>query len=210
MTEAQEKRLEELRRKHLEEIHKRKVEEEHLKQLRQVERKRAEELERKKARKSSQALLTDSILQEIDSTLKRGKNRPFLIIVAGLIIVVLLGNFFLSRGHDLPYYLDQIKPGMSYDEVSNIAPPVLVVKKRAPIEKNRSISIFAYFVEPDVHVASYMHLGYRGLFPKRDYAYIYFDERGKVVGIEFSFEKGGWSPSWGTSQWNRKNNNAKK
>jgi hypothetical protein len=206
MTEAQEKRLEDLRRKRLEEIHK----------------KRKEELARKRTSKSSKNLSMENLLDEIDlsadltrdladdSTIdsklgeKKSRVRPALVIVGVVIISVLLLNFFFSRGHDLPYYLDQINPGMSYDEVLEIVPSALITKNRTKVETNNDISIFTYLVAPDIHPASYVRLGYRGIFPKNDNASIYFDDADKVVGLQFSFERGGWAPSWGSSEWDRK------
>lgn len=204
MDEDSKKRLEELQRKKLEAIHHQKMEETHRKQLKEMERKRAEELQRKRQRKSSQALLTENILKEIDSTLKKSRTRPAVVIVFAFLVVLVLANYFVSRGHDFPFYLNQIKPEMTYAEVRKIVPAMLILRARGQLKGGDDPSLFAYLLDPDVKISSYMQLGYRGLFPKEDTARIFFDSEDKVVGIDFSLEKGGWVPSWGDSKWNER------
>lgn len=223
MTEAQDKRLEELRRKQLEEIHRKKQEDAHRRAVVQSERRIKSEKGKKRPGKSSKQIPTGDLLDEIDlsadltadpnedssasSTLaeKAKRTRPILVVVVLIAISVLILNFFFSRGRDLPYYLDKIKPGMSYEEVMEIVPSAMVTKDRAALDAEHQVSEFTYLSEPDAQPTTFMHLGYRGFFPKSDNADIYFDEAGKVVGLQFSFERSeGWSPSWGTSRWNRR------
>ena len=132
---------------------------------------------------------------------KKSRARPVLIVIAALVTSALLVNYFFSRGRNLSRYLNQVSPGMSYEDVRELIPSGLVLKERATVDGQHKVSIFTYLIEPDIRPVSFMCLGFRGLFPKEDRAYIYFDGDDKVVGVQAALEREGWAPSWGTSKW---------